>query len=395
MDRFGAITDNRLRAYPQSGATARATPSMARASAKTRRKIARPKPRRRAKAGPTSAKPASFSAGLDLDGLGAVAACIATPDFYPQLMQTVAGMLSADLAMVMRYSRHSAPDYVVHEDLVPEHIELYRGGLYRVDPVYRLCRSGEPRGVFTLDDVTTPAERFGDYFNVFLALTGMADDLVVLFPGPAGTSIGLAYERKTVFRGPEVKRLRQIFPLLEGLQAAHERLMLAKFASLERSPDKPIRIVDHRGQGIFESKSWQRTLIDHPGAASKLSALDGDAPASLELAPGLVLHAEPLDAGFALAPNGRLLLLETADDGLPPLDYGQATAGFLEDRLTPRERDIVGLMLLGFPTLKVAERLGLSVNTVKNHKKRLYHKLDITTERELFLNFVSYLFGQR
>jgi DNA-binding CsgD family transcriptional regulator len=274
-------------------------------------------------------------------------------------------------------------------------MELYRGGLYRVDPVYRLCRNDEPRGVYTLDDVTTPAERSGDYFNIFLALTGMADDLVVLFPGPAGTSIGLAYERKTPFRPAEVARLRQIFPLLEGLQAAHERLMLAKLASLERSPDKPIRIVDHRGRGVFESKSWQRALIDHPGAAARLSALDGEAPASLELAAGLVLHAEPLDAGFALAPNGRLLMLETADDGLPPLDYGQATSRFLEDRLTPRERDIVGLMLLGYPTLKVAERLGLSVNTVKNHKKRLYAKLDITTERELFLNFVSHLFGQR
>jgi len=192
-----------------------------------------------------------------------------------------------------------------------------------------------------------------------------------------------------------VTRLRRIYPLLEGLQAAHERLMLAKLASLERSPDKPMRIVDDRGQGIFESKSWQRILIDHPGALARLHALDGETPASLELAPGLMLHAEPLDAGFALAPNGRLLLLETADDGLPPLDYGQATARFLEDRLTPRERDIVGLMLLGFPTLKVAERLGLSLNTIKNHKKRLYHKLDITTERELFLNFVSYLFGQR
>jgi DNA-binding CsgD family transcriptional regulator len=368
---------------------------MAKSRAVTRHRIAKPKPRKDAVARSATGLSASLSAGSDLVALGAIAAALATPDFYPRLMQAVAGMLKADLAMVMRYSRHSAPDYVVHDDLEPEHMELYRGGLYRVDPVYRLCRSSEPRGVYTLDDVTTPAERSGDYFNIFLALTGMADDLVVLFPGPAGTSIGLAYERKTVFRRPEVRRLRQIYPLLEGLQSAHERLMLAKLASLERSPDKPIRIVDHRGQGVYESKSWQRALIDHPGAASKLAALDGEAPASLELAPGLVLHAEPLDAGFALAPNGRLLLLETADGGLPPLDYGQATARFLEDRLTPRERDIVGLMLLGFPTLKVAERLGLSLNTIKNHKKRLYHKLDITTERELFLNFVSHLFGQR
>jgi DNA-binding CsgD family transcriptional regulator len=317
------------------------------------------------------------------------------PDFNPSLMQAQVGLLDADLAMVMRYSRHSAPDYEVWDKLEAEHIELYRGGLYRVDPIYRLSRNGEPRGVYSLEDVTSQAERSGDYFNLFLSLTGMADDLVVLFPGPAGTSIGLVYERRIPFRRQEVVRLRQIFPLLEGLQATHERLMLAKLASLERSPDKPIRIVDHRGQGVFESKSWQRALIDHPGAATLLHALEGDIPASLELAPGLMLHAEPLDAGFALAPNGQLLLLETVNDGLPPLDYGQATARFLEDRLTPRERDIVGLMLLGYPTLKVAERLRLSVNTVKNHKKRLYHKLDITTERELFLNFVSYLFGQR
>lgn len=393
MDRSGPITDNRrLRPYPQSAATSRPTPSMAKAGAKRRHKTAQPRPRRRAR--PAAARFAPPSTGSDLETLGSVAAAIATPDFYPRLMRTVAGMLDADLAMVMRYSQHSAPDYVVQEDLVPEHIELYRGGLYRVDPVYRLCRSTRPRGVFTLADVTTPAERSGDYFNLFLALTGMADDLVVLFPGPAGTSIGLAYERKTAFRRREVNCLRQIFPLLEGLQAAHERVMLAQFASLERSPDRPIRIVDRRGQGIFESKSWQRALIDHPGAASKLSALDGDASASLELAPRLVLHVEPLDAGFALAPNGRLLLLETTEDSLPPLDYGQAAARFLEDRLTLRERDIVGLMLLGYPTMKVAARLGLSVNTVKNHKKRLYRKLDITTERELFLNFVSHLFGQ-
>ncbi len=66
---------------------------------------------------------------------------------------------------------------------------------------------------------------------------------------------------------------------------------------------------------------------------------------------------------------------------------------YLADQLTPRERDIVGLILLGYPTAKIASRLKLSVNTIKNHKKRMYHKLDITTERELFLGFVNFLFG--
>ena len=45
--------------------------------------------------------------------------------------------------------------------------------------------------------------------------------------------------------------------------------------------------------------------------------------------------------------------------------------------------------------LAIAERLKLSVNTVKNHKKRMYLKLDITTERELFLTFVNFLITGR
>ena len=78
--------------------------------------------------------------------------------------------------------------------------------------------------------------------------------------------------------------------------------------------------------------------------------------------------------------------------GLPPIDYRSALDIFLRSQLTPRERDIVGLVFAGYPNAKIAERLKLSINTIKNHKKRMYFKLDITTERELFMNFVSFLF---
>ena len=35
----------------------------------------------------------------------------------------------------------------------------------------------------------------------------------------------------------------------------------------------------------------------------------------------------------------------------------------------------------------LAARLGIASGTVKNHRARIYEKLDITTERELFLHF--------
>lgn len=54
------------------------------------------------------------------------------------------------------------------------------------------------------------------------------------------------------------------------------------------------------------------------------------------------------------------------------------------------ERGLVQLILAGHPSVNIAERLGITVGTVKNHRRRIYEKLDITTERELFLRFFQH-----
>ena len=48
------------------------------------------------------------------------------------------------------------------------------------------------------------------------------------------------------------------------------------------------------------------------------------------------------------------------------------------------------LVLAGHPTATIAERLGIIVGTAKNHRRRIYEKLDITTEQELFLQFFQH-----
>jgi len=59
--------------------------------------------------------------------------------------------------------------------------------------------------------------------------------------------------------------------------------------------------------------------------------------------------------------------------------------------LSQRERELVQLILAGHPTATISGRLGITVGTVKNHRRRIYEKLDITTERELFLQFFQHL----
>jgi DNA-binding CsgD family transcriptional regulator len=58
--------------------------------------------------------------------------------------------------------------------------------------------------------------------------------------------------------------------------------------------------------------------------------------------------------------------------------------------LSARERQLVELVLAGHPSAAIAARLGITLGTVKNHRRRIYQKLDITTERELFLQYFEY-----
>jgi DNA-binding CsgD family transcriptional regulator len=115
-------------------------------------------------------------------------------------------------------------------------------------------------------------------------------------------------------------------------------------------------------------------------------------PGQIEMTGGRVLHVERLESDFPLAPGGRIYVIEQV--GLPP---ERLRPGDVLNRhgtgLTPRERDIVQLILEGHPTAAIAGRLGIGRGTIKNHRKRIYDKLDITSERELFLLYLQWLSG--
>jgi DNA-binding NarL/FixJ family response regulator len=55
------------------------------------------------------------------------------------------------------------------------------------------------------------------------------------------------------------------------------------------------------------------------------------------------------------------------------------------------ERRMVKLVLEGHPATVIAKKLGTAYGTIKNHRLSVYRKLDITTERELFLNCITLL----
>ena len=59
--------------------------------------------------------------------------------------------------------------------------------------------------------------------------------------------------------------------------------------------------------------------------------------------------------------------------------------------LSPREKDVLELMLRGYGTDTSAERLDIAVETVRRHRKSIYRKLDVSSQTDLFSLFLNAL----
>ena len=61
----------------------------------------------------------------------------------------------------------------------------------------------------------------------------------------------------------------------------------------------------------------------------------------------------------------------------------------LDDGLTPRESDVVQLVLRGHNSHSVANKLSIAADTVKLHRKHIYAKLKVGSQGELFFRFLE------
>jgi DNA-binding CsgD family transcriptional regulator len=59
--------------------------------------------------------------------------------------------------------------------------------------------------------------------------------------------------------------------------------------------------------------------------------------------------------------------------------------------LSPREKDVLELMLRGYGTDTSASRLSIARETVRRHRKSIYRKLDVSSQTDLFSLFLNAL----
>jgi DNA-binding CsgD family transcriptional regulator len=320
------------------------------------------------------------------DAIEAASAEIGGESFYDRLLEVLGTLVEVDLLSLVRYSSFGAPDLIIPREIRAEVSAPYNSGLYALDPFHHYWRTVARPAVKSLRGLASAELWKGGYALEFLQTAHISDEIAVFLPPIGGASPTLIVDRaKGSFTPLELARVERVFPLLAGLHNAHLKTIVSR-GMIAHVAEKPLRLNDRSGKELAANLAWKK-LAAKPGSglAEALAGLDSSGTTQTVLPDGRLLIRSPLAADFGAAPGGLCDQIEESLSGpTEPSD------GWLAP-LTPRERQIVMLTLEGHPIASIAKRV--TPGTIKNHRLRLYQKLDITTERELFLTHMRHLRG--
>jgi DNA-binding CsgD family transcriptional regulator len=322
---------------------------------------------------------------------------IGTATFYETLSRFFARAFNCNQRLVMRYSIYDRPAFVVNHFLSETAVALYLSGLYRIDPILDLARKSREPKVASLRSSSELLADDEHYLSELFKMAFISDELAILLPAPGGVTIAVCCEKdSSSFSEAEIAHAEAMLPAIVSIHMRHlDEVMLRAVRKLPDRGSTPLiagayLILDVDGQHVFSSAAWENHFTSDVELIEKVKEARAAGKDFLSLESGHILHWEECASSLSIAPGGLLIRLEEFSEA----PVSQPSQNMIElfcriRQLTQRESDIVKLILQGFPNSKIAERLDISAGTVKNHRWRLYYKLDITTERELLLLFLS------
>lgn len=317
--------------------------------------------------------------------LSPVIEALGSDDFYYRLSDAIARFLDTGRFLTIRYARFARPKFLVNEAMNPEAVQNYLNEYYRIDPLLRMVRDEATRPVVTFKEL----RRNGSdnlFYDEMYRTAEIKDELIFLLPTIGGVFTAICIDRaRRYFSEAEILRARLIFPTLCQIHELHIRQTLyGRISSDFNRGEIATLVIDAEGVPLFRNTSWT-DQVDPSDEKELCNLVVGCANGTERFGSASVLHWESFPFTNAIAPGGKVVMLEDSSPGYLDLTSEQYIQRFcMHYSLTRREQEIVSLTLQGETTARIAETLDISVGTVRNHKYRLYYKLDITTERELF-----------
>ncbi|NGO56194.1 response regulator transcription factor [Mesorhizobium camelthorni] len=193
-----------------------------------------------------------------------------------------------------------------------------------------------------------------------------------------------------------VRLLRDLYPLILGLQEAHLSYIANTLEMNARTTaasygSEAVLVVSAKGKRLFSSNEWDKAEADLPRLMPALHASWNEDLTLLSIDDRHALAIQSLQLGQPTLDGGRIYVLRKLSEPPNGSNIAADLVCFYFNKLTKREGEIVKLIFAGYPTQSIAEKLGISLGTVKNHRNSIYEKLDITAERELFLLLLGHL----
>jgi two-component system, NarL family, response regulator YdfI len=173
----------------------------------------------------------------------------------------------------------------------------------------------------------------------------------------------------------QVVRVVSDFGLLsESVEELQPDVVVAEITGQDRSlPEEILKLSDEAPVGIV-------LLVDDANTERDMDALRGGVRAVLprNVSPGAIIAAvEAVEAGLAvLLPEGLDTLLRESSAS------HRAVSPPLVEALTPREIEVLGMMVEGWGNKEISTRLGISEHTVKFHVASIMGKLNASSRTE-------------
>ncbi|WP_319486656.1 helix-turn-helix transcriptional regulator [uncultured Cohaesibacter sp.] len=303
--------------------------------------------------------------------------------FYESVVELVRQMIPCDFWIIARYETCTSPCIVSENGMRPNAKTIYADTLWQHDPLLEGLANPDPR-VVSLSRLRLDGALDNAYARYIDTNLQIEDELALLLPINENSFLALCLDRQTNhFSEAEILLACQLQEMLFQMHQQH----------ILRSVDHQVSLFLHRnGLGrpevmilrndstvLYKSDTWSHAAEQAFSYDPKPESISAGSLAEISGRDGWLLTQLQCVSDDAILGGAHVFLLHK---------NGVSMAERIEEfgrlhQLTKRQQEIVQLSLRGHHNASIASQLGLSIGSVKNHKLRIYSKLDITSEREL------------